>query len=994
MTNEVSILLRVDGVDAVKKGAKETVAAVKQAGRELELEAAKRVAESQKIVVAMQKEAAAYGGTGDAAKSAAVFMHAEIAQREQSLETIRNAIAARVTEAQATEQTQLRMRAAMAATFAEEKRQAANAEALRAFKIKTIGDNVEAEIAAQAKIDRLHAAALAEDIAREKARTAAIIREREKAVLAQEASRRNFATGVASYAGFGVGANALGAGVGLAAGTYYASKTAIDFERATKAIEATTGSLTAARAQIQLTEKDAERLGTSVTDMALQWSKFEAASKGTSLEGAQTRDIFLGITEAAQKLNLKADQTEGVMTAITQMMSKGKVQAEELRGQLGDRLPGAFNIMARAVGVTTGELDKMMKQGGVATDEVLPAFVRELRKATNVDINTRIETTVSNFTRLTNEIKLTAAAIGSDLNPALSASAGRMAEIIRYAREHPFQASGAAALSVIPGMAGTVAAGEAAIARRDAQRQARLAYSQRNVGKLFAATPAGATFDTSRLLGSAGAAAYRAPTPTGADLLQSGGGSTDEKALARLKQKLLLLNEESQVRQVILRIREGDLQYASSETKNAELALARAEDEKKAREDAEKAGVKIGKLTDRDAERQRDAIRDQLARNDALRMELETGTSITDSQRRLLELKEKTANVSKTSLEAELATGDALEKQLDTQREISAQREKDMRREMDAEEAARREHKRNVIGAIRYSGQRRRGGGINDSYAQINSRERMSVEDENSKYGSEKSAAKAANASQKEMEALYKAHQDRLTEIKDRGEQERHDLTRHYLDAGKNALGDAAEFAQALGKKGFAAYKALSIAQTTISTYESAVDAYKSLAGIPFVGPALGVAAAAAAVAAGLARIAQIKSQTYGGGREMGGPVSRDKFYEINEKGRPEIVEANGRYWLSDTQGQVHAAKKATGGAFGGSGWSLNVENHGEPMNMRIKRIVGNVVTVEQVPAIVDSSAAAGYSRMVDDAQNNGPVTSAGNARTGLRRIPAVAGRR
>ncbi len=53
--------------------------------------------------------------------------------------------------------------------------------------------------------------------------------------------------------------------------------------------------------------------------------------------------------------------------------------------------------------------------------------------------------------------------------------------------------------------------------------------------------------------------------------------------------------------------------------------------------------------------------------------------------------------------------------------------------------------------------------------------------------------------------------------------------------------------------------KALAIAGATIDTYQSAVSAYKAMAGIPYVGPALGAVAAGAAVAAGLTNVAQIK---------------------------------------------------------------------------------------------------------------------------------------
>ena len=63
--------------------------------------------------------------------------------------------------------------------------------------------------------------------------------------------------------------------------------------------------------------------------------------------------------------------------------------------------------------------------------------------------------------------------------------------------------------------------------------------------------------------------------------------------------------------------------------------------------------------------------------------------------------------------------------------------------------------------------------------------------------------------------------------------------------------------AAVLGKES-AAGKAAAISGTLISTYQSSIDSYKSLAGIPVIGPVLGAAAAAAAVVSGMATVKQI----------------------------------------------------------------------------------------------------------------------------------------
>ena len=77
-----------------------------------------------------------------------------------------------------------------------------------------------------------------------------------------------------------------------------------------------------------------------------------------------------------------------------------------------------------------------------------------------------------------------------------------------------------------------------------------------------------------------------------------------------------------------------------------------------------------------------------------------------------------------------------------------------------------------------------------------------------------------------------------------------------------------------------ALYKAAAITNTTIATYESATQAYKALAGIPVVGPALGAAAAGVAIGSGLANVAAIQ-----GARFQGGDVSGGTGYQWQERG-------------------------------------------------------------------------------------------------------------
>ncbi|MFA6009417.1 MAG: tape measure protein [Desulfobacteraceae bacterium] len=135
----------------------------------------------------------------------------------------------------------------------------------------------------------------------------------------------------------------------------------------------------AASEEFDFLRETSNRLGQNFYNLADSYKSIAAASRGTVLEGEETRKIFESITKASTSLGLSADETKGALLAISQMISKGTVSSEELRGQLGERLPGAFNLMAEAAGVSTSKLQKMLEQGEVGID-VLSRFADVLNK--------------------------------------------------------------------------------------------------------------------------------------------------------------------------------------------------------------------------------------------------------------------------------------------------------------------------------------------------------------------------------------------------------------------------------------------------------------------------------------------------------------------------------------------------------------------------------------------------------------------------------------
>jgi len=90
---------------------------------------------------------------------------------------------------------------------------------------------------------------------------------------------------------------------------------------------------------------------------------------GYTADDLQT--VFRGVTDAVAALQLSGEQAHLVMRGIIQVFNKGKVQAEELREQIGEKLPGAYVIFAKSLGMSQEELDKAMEQGQVYADSMI-----------------------------------------------------------------------------------------------------------------------------------------------------------------------------------------------------------------------------------------------------------------------------------------------------------------------------------------------------------------------------------------------------------------------------------------------------------------------------------------------------------------------------------------------------------------------------------------------------------------------------------------------
>lgn len=154
----------------------------------------------------------------------------------------------------------------------------------------------------------------------------------------------------------------------------------VEMEKFERAMVLLKGSTQGAAVEFEYIRNLANRLGLELFTTADAYVSLTAATKGTTLQGQATRDIFEAVSIAMSSLGKSSADTQGALLAISQMVSKGTVSMEELRGQLGERLPGAFQLAANAMGMSTQELDKFVATGNLTAEVFLPKFAAEMKK--------------------------------------------------------------------------------------------------------------------------------------------------------------------------------------------------------------------------------------------------------------------------------------------------------------------------------------------------------------------------------------------------------------------------------------------------------------------------------------------------------------------------------------------------------------------------------------------------------------------------------------
>ncbi len=181
-------------------------------------------------------------------------------------------------------------------------------------------------------------------------------------------------------------------------------------ESLSRSYEQIFGSAAKARQEMEFIKVTANTLGMETLDLAKSYQSLAAATRGTTLEGAATRDVFEAVTRAMSMMGKSTEETKNALNAVAQMSSKGVVAMEELRGQLGEALPGALKAAADGAGITVEQLNEMVATGGVLSNDLLPALTKGLNGLYGNAAPP--QTVISEWARFKNIVTETSIAIG------------------------------------------------------------------------------------------------------------------------------------------------------------------------------------------------------------------------------------------------------------------------------------------------------------------------------------------------------------------------------------------------------------------------------------------------------------------------------------------------------------------------------------------------------------------------------------------------------
>ena len=184
------------------------------------------------------------------------------------------------------------------------------------------------------------------------------------------------AVGAAIGSAFGPGGAIVGGTVGAQVGQFREGlselaeySAALELQR--KALKLVIGDTDKYNKAQEFLAETSQKLAIPQDVITRQFTSLTASVLGAGLSVDDAQKSFLAIASGIRGTGGTLEDMKSAMRATAQVFSKGKVSAEELRQQLGERLPGAFTLFADSMNMMPKDLDKALEQGKVTLDDFM-----------------------------------------------------------------------------------------------------------------------------------------------------------------------------------------------------------------------------------------------------------------------------------------------------------------------------------------------------------------------------------------------------------------------------------------------------------------------------------------------------------------------------------------------------------------------------------------------------------------------------------------------
>lgn len=167
----------------------------------------------------------------------------------------------------------------------------------------------------------------------------------------------------------------------------------------------TTNDVSKSREEFAFVAKVARAYGIQIDSLTSSYAKLRASTVDLLTED-QTKKLFMSISAVSSVMHAEKYVVDRMFAAIVQMASKGQIHMEELKQQLGEHLPGALAIAAKAMNMSVSDMIKQMEQGKIKAIQLLGPLPDTLMKRFEAAAEISAKSLHASINRLKSSVQL------------------------------------------------------------------------------------------------------------------------------------------------------------------------------------------------------------------------------------------------------------------------------------------------------------------------------------------------------------------------------------------------------------------------------------------------------------------------------------------------------------------------------------------------------------------------------------------------------------